>query len=117
MVQEAMAKGILIDKERCTSVLSREPTCTNPWLEEQHISLKQGWWALEFVPKQVWDSQLKKRKWEVGLGRHRHIPSGANIHRSVLERIRGRNYAPSNLGTDFVSRAKALTNIPDSMTI
>jgi uncharacterized protein (DUF2235 family) len=117
MVQEAMAKGILIDEERYTSVLSRSPACTNPWLEEQHISLKKGWWALEFVPKQVWDSQLRKRKWEVGLGRHRQIPTGANIHKSVLERIRGRNYAPPNLGADFVSRAKALTNIPDSMTL
>ena len=69
---------------------------------ELHVSLKGGWWGLEWLPKRTKYREDTDRKSFLGMylpgGEARSIPAGAEIHASVGERMdRVPTYHPKNL--------------------
>ena len=118
MVTEARNAGLSVVDERLGKVLQRTPPCEFPWDEQQHESLTRGWWPAEFVPKRVWRSDLQRMQWQMGLGRHRHIPDNALIHRSTLLRMRETGYAPPNISKSFRERILELSGeIPETLPL
>jgi len=51
----------------------------------------------------------------MGLGRHRHIPDNALIHKSTLLRIRETAYAPPNFSEAFLQKVRELAEVPESL--
>jgi uncharacterized protein (DUF2235 family) len=99
MLEEAKAAQFATDPERERAVWERSTPPARPWTENQHESLKRAWWFAEVFPKLIYHSTTKQRRPHLGLGRRRRIPEGAQLHRSVCDRIRERAppYSPPNL--------------------
>jgi hypothetical protein len=114
MLAEAKRAGLLLDESRLPHVLGETPDDPRPWSDLAHESLTKRWWLAEFLPKRVWDAQLKKSRWAIGGGRPRTVPSGVWIHRSVMERIRDQTlgYTPLNLLPGFVRKVRGLDSVP-----
>ena len=117
MVAEAAKCGLVVDSTLYDQVLARKPPCLNAWEEAIHDSLIGIWWIAEFVSKPVWDPDRQKKVWQCGRGRSRSILTGAQIHQSALQRIRGTSYAPPNLSTLFQDYVKGLpaSGLPDAV--
>ena len=67
-----------------------------------HRSLSAWWWLLELWPKPYVDTatQPPRRSLQLHLGRRRPVPENAEIHPSVMTRIRSLvTYRPANLPT------------------
>lgn len=100
MLDEAQAKGLLLDPERVASVLARPENQPDP-AGPLHESLEGAWWILEYWPKPYMDlSERPPRwRWRIPRGTRRRIPHDAVIHPSVFQRMSdpALHYAPSNL--------------------
>lgn len=98
MLGEAMAFGLNVDEQALKRVLNRVPIPKRPWAEPQHESLTWRWWPAEFFPKMRWDESRGRTRPRLGLGRRRSIPADAQLHESVLRRVRDArpHYLPSN---------------------
>ena len=106
MLDEAKKAGLLTDPERERKVLTRTAPPQQPWAEPQHESLTWKWWPAELFPKLRYNKQIGRRLPSLGLGRRRRIEPGAQLHRSVAQRMAGvAGYAPANLPrADSVAR-------------
>jgi uncharacterized protein (DUF2235 family) len=101
MVAEAEKAGLLIYEKRRDEVLPAMPSDRPLCCEGPQESLKWYWWPAEFFPK------MRGGMPAFGRGRWRRLPDGAQIHRSVLERIRLKNdYAPPNLSPEFLAKVR-----------
>lgn len=115
MVEEAQAAGVLIDEPMFKHLAWGEP---NPGARETyvppsavaklHTSLKGLWWLLELVPKKAkwlrWPSKRTFAGYYLPLGEPRAIPTNAEVHPSVFERLKEvPGYTPVNLGSRMTS--------------
>jgi uncharacterized protein (DUF2235 family) len=116
LLGEAQAKGLLVDGARLATVRTRTAAPQRPWAEPQHESLTGIMWHLaEYVPKHGWDPVKKRDKWSIGAGRGRFVHNGAQLHKSVLDRMREVAYAPANISSEFVASVKRLPSVPIGM--
>jgi uncharacterized protein (DUF2235 family) len=120
LLAEAKEAGLELNDPRLSVVMDKYRTVQmntrNPATDPQHESLHGFWWILEFFPKLVWNSKLKRKVPKLGLGRHRIIPEKALIHKSTLLRIReNQTYSPSNISPTFRNRVISLSSLPDVM--
>ena len=102
MLQEAIAAGLFVNSSKMNEVLGVGGSgyvVPNP-LADLHNSLTPAWWAAEFIPKRHFNSNTKKDERRMNLFRRRTIPSGALVHRSVLER--GETYWKNRLPSNYV---------------
>ncbi len=100
MLDEAKQAGFLTDPDREQQVWSSSEIPPHPWIERQHESLRGSWWLAEIFPKLVYQHATDSRRLELGLGRHRRLPPGAEMHASVVRRLREMpdpGYKPPNL--------------------
>lgn len=100
MLNEAFAKGMLVDADRYRDkVLTTNKESVGPdpngHFEE---SLSGFWYIMEIIPRSVYNYTTKVRKWYLPLGRYRTIdPEKSLIHETVLERLKRADYAPTNI--------------------
>jgi uncharacterized protein (DUF2235 family) len=89
MLDEAVAKGLLVDEKKRDAVLGRggsaryvrpDPTA------QAHESLKGFWNVAEFVWKKHYDRETGREGRRMNLYRRRTIPPGALVHASAYER-------------------------------
>jgi uncharacterized protein (DUF2235 family) len=110
MLAEASAFGLVIDSRKAAVVLGRDPK-TEAFMPDfvspdpkamLHKSLRGFWWILELFPHTHYDKQIHKLRWRIPFGVRRHIPDGAILHDSVLERKNsGIGYNPPNLPSQY----------------
>lgn len=118
LLAEAKIAGLELKDDRLLTVMDRfklaQKENQNPYKAPQHESLKGFWWILEFFPKLVWNSKLKCKFPQLGLGRHRIIQPKAKIQNTTLMRIReNKDYNPPNLSEAFKDRVKTLSTVPE----
>jgi uncharacterized protein (DUF2235 family) len=115
IMSAAKDSGLLVDEARLKSVLTRTDPPTEPWNQPLHESLKGWWWLGEIFPKMAYDFATKKRRPAVGLGGHRFVHEGAQLDRSLLERLQTAGYCPPNLTPSFIEAVKRRTSLPESI--
>jgi uncharacterized protein (DUF2235 family) len=115
ILDEARAKGLVVDDGRLERVLTRTPASPTPWNDPLHESLTWAWWPAEFFPKMAWNPDTKTRRPDIGRGRYRTIRDGDMLHKATLLRIREIAYAPPNLSEAFRGRVKGLDVVPASL--
>jgi uncharacterized protein (DUF2235 family) len=107
MIEEMKAEGLLFKTRTVNELVlgtgeDRNYTRPDP-LGREHNSMNWGWAILEFLPRPK--PKDSKRPSIAGvtlpLFEPRHIPEGATVHRSVVDRINGGDYAPPNLPKDY----------------
>jgi hypothetical protein len=86
MIDEAIAAGLLVDREKAAEVLGRRGSGAYVSASPRapgHESLKGFWNLAEIVPKRHWN--WKAGRWErrMNLYRRRTIPPGSLIHESA----------------------------------
>jgi uncharacterized protein (DUF2235 family) len=110
MVQEASAAGVKFVGRAVQEFLG-DPSATAPWHNSAaHQSLKGIWWLCECLPKKYWDDHIDPPcyRFRVPLGGARRVPAGAQLHRSIIERMQAwADYRPPNLDAGFVKRVVA----------
>jgi uncharacterized protein (DUF2235 family) len=109
MIQQAHAKGLLIDQAMVDHLAlglapqdSKRPYVAPSATAELHNSMNAAWQVLEWMPKQTKWQDWPKRKsfmgWYLPRSEARPIPEGAVIHRSALDRMtQVPTYRPINL--------------------
>jgi len=102
--------GPLVPAARGASPVPPDP------LGPRHNSLQGPWWACEFWPKQPWDPRTRKTHLRFNRGRTRWVPTAEPgtldlplpvLHASVIERLEGSDYAPSNLPPNWALEDRA----------
>jgi hypothetical protein len=117
MLQEARDAHLLVDDGRLARVLAKPPVCEHAWLEPQHESLQGIWWLAEFFPKLQRAQKARSRIPRLGLGKHRFLAEGDELHWSALRRIREKpDYAPPNLSSAFVDFVRSLDDVPEFLS-
>ena len=113
MVCEAQSAGLQLNPQRLIDLLGGVVPYVSPNpTGKLHKSLHGFWWLGEFWPKlfshpvpvlgQV--APEWKRGIRLNLAQPRFIPAGANIHQSVLDRMRDvADYKPKNLPQQYVT--------------
>ena len=73
-------------------------------LGPMHDTMTAGWTVLEFLPRKLPENSGQPSIFGIGLPlfEARHMPLGASVHTSVLERIKKEKYRPKNLPEDHV---------------
>ena len=115
MLDGAQQAGLLVDPQRLETVLHKSVPSGHPWNDKQHESLTYKWWPAEIFPKLRWRPGSTLRLPQIGLGRHRHVPNGALMHKSTLLRIRENNYAPPNFSEGFLEKVRRLPDVPEML--
>lgn len=116
LLAQAQAAGLLVDQTRLEQVRTRTPKPSKPWAERKHEPLRGPLWHIaEFIPKLRYDFRTKRQRLSIGAGRGRTVPEGAQLHRSVLARLREGQYAPPNLSRKFVDSVKAMSSDPEAL--
>ncbi len=130
MIQEAIAKGLLVDPEEVDLVLRQEDAekvlekiraekkakifqCPPDYRGPIHKSLKGLWWIAEIIPKRYKDfSDNFKTKWMIPLGKRRFINNGIYVHASVVQRMEDptMDYKPANIPKEYVVVGKTEEN-------
>ncbi len=92
--------GVIFDADKTKNLFkSSPPEISRPKI---HESLRGGWKIAEYVPKTYKDpNDGWKTKLKIYRGESRFIEANAVIHQSVLDRIKGSNYAPQNLPNTY----------------
>jgi hypothetical protein len=113
MLCEAQAAGLLLDATKIGEILGGVPAYAPPDPGAlKHESLHGFWWIAEFWPKRYKHQVTLSSKPEfksgirLNLGRHRQIPEGAHIHKSVFDRMQlllkdQPKYQPKNLPQQY----------------
>jgi uncharacterized protein (DUF2235 family) len=89
MLDEATAKGLLVDEEKCKAVLGRGGNRRYVPPDARaaaHESLKGFWNLAEFVWKKHYDRATRREAWRMNLYRRRTIPPGSLVHAAAYER-------------------------------
>jgi uncharacterized protein (DUF2235 family) len=112
MIDEATGSqfGLVIDQKKLDRyVLGKsdggyvEPSGST----DAHESLKGVWWLVQFLPRSTW--QVEQEREAIRLPKQRRtIEFGETIHRSVIERMTKRTYAPPNLRCRTAAEARSL---------
>jgi uncharacterized protein (DUF2235 family) len=109
MLDEAAAHGVRLDTSLRKHLVEGQSTARELYryvppdvTATLHRSLTGLWWILEFLPKRAkwlrWPKRSSFAGWYIPRAEPRLIPEGANIHHSVLERVRRvPQYRPINL--------------------
>jgi uncharacterized protein (DUF2235 family) len=113
MLEEAKAKGLLVDETKLEQVFARSQLQGDIWKEPAHESLIWKWWIAEMVPKLVFQGKGKWRRVRIGGWGFRSIPNGAMISEPALRRIRENSlsYSPPNMTGDFLRAVRALPTV------
>ena len=89
MLDEAAAKGLMLDETKRDAMLGRGPaaryTAPNP-KADAHESLNGFWHIAEFIPKKHFDRNTGREARRMNLYRRRTIPPGSLVHVSACER-------------------------------
>lgn len=108
MVEQTQPLGLFFRTQTVNDIaLGRNPNksyvAPDPHAD-QHDSMSLGWSVLEFVPQSRWDCQgaSPRRRLIIPFFARRRIPSGARIHRSVIERAPG-GKLPPNIPEEFLT--------------
>jgi uncharacterized protein (DUF2235 family) len=118
MVQEARAAGVRFDQRGVDQFLGAVSPETEWYTTCAHQSLKGVWWICECLPKKYWDNRAVPAayRFRIPLGKPREVPAGAQLHRSIIDRMRVMSdYRPANLEPAFVSRV--LESAPVTETV
>lgn len=122
MIAQAEAQGLLIKRRLVDRLVFGKPRVGSKYLyvapdagAKLHVSMTPAWQTLEYLPKKVkwreWPDRREFMGWYLPLSEPRMIPSGALIHRSVLDRMdRDRTYRPANLPETY-----AVEEMPDDL--
>jgi uncharacterized protein (DUF2235 family) len=114
MIEEACAKGLLINRAMVNHLVLGKPRMGSNHVyvapdaaAELHVSMTGGWKILEWLPKRTrwreWGKRGSIFGWYLPRSEPRAIPEGALIHRSVFTRIEAvSTYHPVNLPKDYV---------------
>ncbi len=98
MVREARAAGLEVDDAKLGGLLTRCPP--NP-LAQTHVSLRRGWWVIEYLPARRNDWGRKKTRWRYEPNKQRMMREAPFLHQSVLTRMQAlRHYRPPSLPPD-----------------
>lgn len=107
MIEETKAEGLGFKTRTVNELVlgtreDRDYTRPDP-LGRKHNSMKPLWALVEFVPRRKPANSTRPSLFGISLGlfEPRHIPEGASVHRSVVDRIKGGDYAPPNLPKDY----------------
>ncbi len=107
MIEETKAEGLSFKTRTVNELVlgtreDRDYTRPDP-LGRKHNSMKPLWALVEFVPRRKPANSTRPSLFGISLGlfEPRHIPEGASVHRSVVDRIKGGDYAPPNLPEDY----------------
>jgi uncharacterized protein (DUF2235 family) len=107
MLEEAQAKGLLVDGIKQTAVLGGAPPFVRPDPNgTMHDSLTGAWKLAEYVPKPHYDWSTGRKGRRVNKFRCRTIPPGSIVHWSVFERAGGRYAASLTLPVDVKALPK-----------
>ncbi len=117
MVRESVQAGLLIRPKAVRDILKRTAIQRPAWANRQHESLNWKWWLAEFMPKWRWDWVRKKTLPYVNRFRRRVVPEDAELHRSLLRRLRRAAcaYEPTNLSPAFRAQVQQLTRLPPTL--
>jgi uncharacterized protein (DUF2235 family) len=95
MVREAVDAGLRIDQARLETLLAE---CPPDPLGPMHISLKGGWWAIEYLPARRYDWAKHQTTWRYQPDKPRRMIESPYLHRSVNERMEKiQSYRPASL--------------------
>jgi uncharacterized protein (DUF2235 family) len=95
MVREAEAAGFQVELAKLQALLAQCPP--NP-CGTIHKSLKDGWWALEYLPARRYDWERKKTIWRYQPNKPRRMLQSPFLHQSVLTRMAAiREYRPPSI--------------------
>ena len=107
MIEEMKAEGLLFKTRTVNELVlgtreDRDYVRPDP-LGRLHHSMNRFWPLFEFIPRRKPENSARPSIFGVSLGlfEPRHIPEGATVHRSVVDRINGGDYAPPNLPKDY----------------
>ncbi len=107
MIEETKAEGLSFKTRTVNELVlgtreDRDYTRPDP-LGRKHSSMKPLWALVEFVPRRKPANSTRPSLFGISLGlfEPRHIPEGASVHRSVVDRIKGGDYAPPNLPDNY----------------
>jgi uncharacterized protein (DUF2235 family) len=117
MLGEAERAGLRVDPKRLEDVRDRAKLSPRPWADPMHESLTPLWWLAEFFPKIRRGPRSSLALPRIGLGRHRYIEANALLHKSAMLRIREIDYAPPNLSESFLEKVRALSEVPETMSV
>jgi len=119
MVQEAAAAGVKFNAQGVEHFLGAVSSA-NPWSStDAHQSLHGFWWACECLPKKYWDDHAVPPcyRYRIPMGGPRQVPPGAQLHRSIIDRMRARaDCRPPNLDPSFVSRIVASPPVTETVS-
>ena len=117
MLIESKKAGLLIRSSKVRELLKKTPVPLPPWANQQHESLDWKWWLAEFFPKTRKCPNCRIPWPYINFFRHRSVQEGAELHRSVLRRLRrpGLNYQPPNLSPEFCAHVKSLSAVPSTL--
>ena len=118
MIREAAASGIKFDENGVEQFLGPIPPVTAWFSTPAHQSLKGAWWICELLPKKYWDDQAEPPcyRYRIPLGKPRQVPVGAQLHRSIIERMQALpGYRPPNLEFSFIKQV--ISSAPMTETI
>lgn len=111
ILREAHTAGLLLRSDALDAGVDPQSSTAKPWDDMQHESLRGRWWIAEFFPKMAWNPSTKRTQPSIGLGRHRYVHAGAQLHWSTLRRMRETSYRPPNIPPDVVNAILAAPNI------
>jgi uncharacterized protein (DUF2235 family) len=105
MLDEAAKHGLIVNgAARAETIPAQDcedyvaPNAAGPI----HKSLKGPWWIAEYTPKRYYSHRSNRHVIKIPGGESRHIPAGARIHRSVLDRQAAiAAYRPRNLPQEY----------------
>ena len=89
MLEEAAAKGLMLDGEKCAALLGGDSSGRYVRPDagaEAHESLKGFWHLAEFIPKKHYDRQSGRETRRMNLYRRRTIPPGSLVHAAAFAR-------------------------------
>lgn len=116
MLGEARALGLALDPDGCARELQLLDAGGPGQL---HDSMTWPWPLAEWLPRRAWSYTLHKHVFTIGSmppfgqPRPRYIAEGAELHRSVLQRLESGDYHPVNLPRQY-SVAEDLPLIPQT---
>jgi len=117
MLIESAKAGLLVRSSKVREVLKQTPILPPAWANPKHESLTWKWWIAEFFPKVRTNVTTKTTSLYVNLFRRRNVEDGAEMHWSILRRIRGKRlmYEPPNLSQNFREHVKQLQRVPHTL--
>lgn len=107
MIEQTEAEGLYYKSRTVNEIVlgqreDRDYVAPDP-LAKKNDSMSTVWKTLEFLPRLKPEDSARRDifGWTIPFFEPRHIPEGARLHQSVLDRLEGSTYEPPNLPSDF----------------